>query len=46
MRYKNICVFSIEEFRRLTGVKKTTFEKMVVILKETEIVKNKQAKAA
>lgn len=42
MGYKNIGEFNAEEFRRLTGIKKTTFEKMVLILKEAEIVKNKQ----
>jgi len=30
---------SCEEFRRLTGVKRETFEKMVEILKEAEVQK-------
>jgi hypothetical protein len=32
MKYDQIKEFSEEEFRRLTGVKRTTFEKMVEIL--------------
>ena len=36
MKYKTLEKLLDEEFRRLTGVKRTTFEKMVVILKEAE----------
>jgi Helix-turn-helix of DDE superfamily endonuclease len=36
MRYEKLKEFKDEEFRRLTGVKRTTFEKMVEILKEAE----------
>jgi hypothetical protein len=36
MRYELLKEFKEEEFRRLTGVKRTTFEKMVAILKEAE----------
>ena len=36
--YKNL---SAENFRRLTGVKRTTFEKMIEILIEKELEKNK-----
>ncbi|MDQ5981861.1 MAG: hypothetical protein QG570_619, partial [Patescibacteria group bacterium] len=36
MRYDCLKEFKVEEFRRLTGVKRSTFEKMVDILKEAE----------
>jgi len=36
MRYESIKELKEEEFRRLTGVKRPTFEKMVFILKEAE----------
>jgi hypothetical protein len=36
MKYKTLKGLCDEEFRRLTGVKRTTFEKMVSILKEAE----------
>jgi hypothetical protein len=36
MRYERLKELSDEEFRRLTGVKKATFEKMLEILKEAE----------
>ncbi len=36
MRYESLKEFKAEDFRRLTGVKRTTFEKMVEILKEAE----------
>jgi hypothetical protein len=36
MRYDCLKEFKDEEFRRLTGVKRSTFEKMVDILKEAE----------
>ena len=36
--YKNL---SKENFRRLTGIKRTTFEKMLEILQEKEAEKNK-----
>mgnify|MGYP003400901743 FL=1 len=36
MRYDCLKEFKGEEFRRLTGVKRSTFEKMVDILKEAE----------
>jgi hypothetical protein len=39
MYYKTLESFSEGEFRRLTGVKRSTFEKMVDILKEAEIRK-------
>ena len=39
MRYDNLKEFKDEEFRRLTGIKRTTFEKMVEILKEAEKAK-------
>jgi aspartyl/asparaginyl-tRNA synthetase len=37
--YKNL---TNENFRRLTGIKRTTFEKMIEILKEKEAEKNKR----
>lgn len=33
MRYKNLSILSEEHFRRLTGIRNSTFEKMVGILK-------------
>lgn len=39
MRYEQIKLLEEEKFRRLTGVKKGTFEKIVSILQEAEIKK-------
>ena len=39
MKYDSLKDFKNEEFRRLTGVKRATFEKMVDILKEAESYK-------
>lgn len=39
MKYEQIKSLEDEKFRRLTGVKKATFEKMTQILQETEIKK-------
>jgi hypothetical protein len=39
MRYKALKEFKEEEFRRLTGVKQSSFKKMVDILKEAEVKK-------
>jgi hypothetical protein len=39
MRYERLKEFAGEEFRRLTGVKRGTFEKMIEILKEAEKAK-------
>jgi Helix-turn-helix of DDE superfamily endonuclease len=36
MRYEKLKEFKDEEFRRLTGIKRTTFEKIIGILKEAE----------
>jgi len=36
MRYSNLLGLEEEKFRRLTGVKRGTFEKMVEILKEAD----------
>lgn len=36
MRYESLKEFKDEDFRRLTGIKRATFEKMVEILKEAE----------
>lgn len=41
MKYDCLKDFKNEEFRRLTGVKRATFEKMVDILKEAESYKKK-----
>ena len=41
MRYEKLKEYKEEEFRRLTGVKRATFEKMVTILKQGE--RNKKA---
>lgn len=39
MRYKALKEFKDEESRRLTGVRRSTFERMVDILKEAEVKK-------
>jgi hypothetical protein len=39
MKYEKIKDYTQEEFRRLTGVKKPTFDKMVQILKDAERIK-------
>lgn len=39
MKYDNLKISSDKEFRRATGVKRTTFEKMVEILKEAHKLK-------
>lgn len=36
MKYESLKEFKGEDFRRLTGIKRATFEKMVEILKEAE----------
>ena len=36
LKYENIKTYSAEEFRRITGVKRLTFEKMVEILQGAE----------
>lgn len=41
MRYESLKEFKDEEFRRLTGIKRSTFEKMVGILQEAEKEKKK-----
>lgn len=42
MKYEQVKLLSDEQFRRLTGVKRSTFEKMVKILEEAN--KKKKAK--
>lgn len=42
MRYKQLKELSDEKFRRLTGVKKVTFQKMLDILKEADGKKKSQ----
>ena len=39
MRYVQLKEFTNEEFRRLTGVRRLTFEKMLGILQEAELLK-------
>lgn len=39
MKYEQIKKLEEEKFRRLTGVKRTTFEKMIWILEEAEVKK-------
>jgi transposase len=39
MKYNQIEEFSDEQFRRLTGVKRSTFKKMVEILREADLKK-------
>ncbi len=39
MKYDQIKEFTDEQFRRLTGVKKSTFKKMVEILREADLNK-------
>jgi hypothetical protein len=41
MKYEKLKDFSAEEFRRLTGIKKTSFDKIVGILTEAEREKKK-----
>ena len=36
MRYKKLAEFNDEDFRRLTGIKRLTFLKMIEILKRAE----------
>lgn len=42
MKYPQIQGIEDEKFRRLTGVKRNTFEKMMTILKEADIKKKAQ----
>jgi hypothetical protein len=42
MKYPQIQGLEDEKFRRLTGVKRSTFEKMIIILKEADIKKKVQ----
>jgi hypothetical protein len=42
MKYPEIQGLEDEKFRRLTGVKRSTFEKMISILKEADIKKKSQ----
>ena len=39
MKYEQIKSLEDEKFRRLTGIKRTTFDKMIVILREADIKK-------
>ncbi|CAN5153210.1 hypothetical protein BH09DEP1_BH09DEP1_4750 [soil metagenome] len=39
MKYENLKVTSVNNFRRVTGVKRTTFDAMVSILKEAQQIK-------
>ena len=39
MKYDQIKEFTDEQFRRLTGVKKSTFKKMIEILREADLKK-------
>ena len=39
MKYQSICGLSEDQFRRLTGVKRSVFEKMMVILGEADALK-------
>ncbi|MDR2699681.1 MAG: hypothetical protein LBC12_02540 [Nitrososphaerota archaeon] len=36
MKYENIQNYSDEQFRRITGVKRSTFEKMLTILRSAK----------
>ena len=42
MKYEMVRALKAEEFRRLTGVKVSTFNQMVEILKEAELIKKAQ----
>lgn len=42
MKYKGIEKLGVEKFRRLTGVKRTTFEKMIEILRSVDVVTKKR----
>jgi len=41
MKYEKLKAFKDEEFRRLTGIKRATFEKMIAILNEAEEAKKR-----
>ena len=43
MKTEMIRDLSDEQFRRLTGVKRETFTRMIEILWEADVVKNKEA---
>ncbi len=42
MKYEQIKKLKAEKFRRLTGVKIATLDKMIIILRYSEIKKNMQ----
>ena len=42
MKYEQVKILSDEQFRRLTGVKRVTFDRMIKILEEAD--KKKKAK--
>jgi hypothetical protein len=42
MKYETLKSYSDEEFRRITGVKRTTFEKMLEILRRSFVLKHVQ----
>lgn len=42
MKYSQIQGLDDDKFRRLTGVKRSTFEKMIAILKEADLKKKAQ----
>ena len=45
MKYSQIQGLEEDKFRRLTGVKRTTFEKMITILTDADIKKKPMAGA-
>ncbi|MBL3284269.1 IS5/IS1182 family transposase domain protein [Rickettsiales endosymbiont of Paramecium tredecaurelia] len=46
MKYEKIKNYKDGEFRRLSGVKRSTFKKMIAILEEAEKSKRRGAKCA
>ena len=42
MKFEKVKALEAEKFRRLTGVKRTTFDKMVLILREADKVKKQK----
>jgi transposase len=42
MKYEQIKSLEDEKFRRLTGIKRTTFDKMIAILQEADLKKKKR----
>jgi hypothetical protein len=42
MKYEQITLLEDKKFRRLTGIKRTTFDKMIAILQEADLKKKRE----